>query len=151
MSLYSVIRNLAVLLALGLLLSATAVADPKNKGGKDKGKPDSGDISVSGSLDLSYGKGDSGWISAGISFGDARQLAQKYSMTGQKPLPPGIRKNLARGKPMPPGIAKSRMPDGFINDLPRHEGHEWQRAGSDLVLVASAGLVVSDILEGVFD
>ena len=68
-----------------------------------------------------------------------------------KPLPPGIRKNMARGKPMPPGIAKTRLPDPFIGALPRHPGYEWQQAGADLVLVASGSLVISDILEGVFD
>jgi hypothetical protein len=90
-------------------------------------------------------------VSAGISFGDARQLAVGQGLTGMKPLPPGIRKNLARGKPMPPGIAKTRMPNSFINQLPRHPGYEWQQAGSDLVLVVTGSLVISDVLEGVFD
>ena len=66
-------------------------------------------------------------------------------------MPPGIKKNLARGKPMPPGIQKTRMPQSFIDELPRHEGYEWLQAGGDLVLVASGSLVISDILEGVFD
>jgi hypothetical protein len=78
-------------------------------------------------------------------------LASDYKLTGGKPLPPGIRKNLARGKPMPPGIQKTRMPASYINQLPRHEGYEWQQAGTDLVLVVAGSLVISDILEGVFD
>ena len=90
-------------------------------------------------------------VSAGISFGNARELAARYELTGSKPLPPGIRKNLARGKPMPPGIQKTRMPASFINQLPDHEGYEWQQAGTDLVLVVTGSLVISDILEGVFD
>jgi Ni/Co efflux regulator RcnB len=90
-------------------------------------------------------------VSAGITVGDARELAQRYEMIGQKPLPPGIRKNLARGKPLPPGIEKTRMPEAFVQALPRHEGYEWRQAGGDLVLVASGTLVISDILEGVFD
>ena len=52
---------------------------------------------------------------------------------------------------MPPGIAKTRLPEGFINGLPRNPGYEWQQAGVDLVLVVSGSLVISDILEGVFD
>ena len=68
-----------------------------------------------------------------------------------QPLPPGIAKNLARGKPLPPGIAKSRMPGPFVADLPHHDGYEWRQAGADLVLVASASLVISDIVENVFD
>jgi len=90
-------------------------------------------------------------VSAGISFGDARRLAVDQGLTGMKPLPPGIRKNLARGKPMPPGIAKTRMPNSYINQLPSHPGYEWQQAGSDLVLVVAGSLVISDVLEGVFD
>lgn len=90
-------------------------------------------------------------ISAGISIGDARRLASKHGITGSKPLPPGIKKNLARGKPMPPGIQNTRMPESFIRELPRHEGYEWRQTGTDLVLVASGSLVISDILEGVFD
>jgi hypothetical protein len=43
------------------------------------------------------------------------------------------------------------MPDSFINQLPVHNGYEWRQAGSDLVLVVSGSLVISDILEGVFD
>jgi hypothetical protein len=93
----------------------------------------------------------SGGISAGISIGDARRLANQHGLAGSKPLPPGIQKNLARGKPMPPGIAKTRLPEGFIGGLPRHPGYEWQQAGADLVLVASGSLVINDILEGVFD
>ena len=132
-----------------MLLCLSAAADPKNKPGK--GKPDSSSVSLSGSAEVSFEVGDHGFVSAGISFGEARDLAVKHEMTGQKPLPPGIRKNLARGKPMPPGIAKTRMPGGFVDQLPRHEGYEWRQAGGDLLLVASASLVISDILEDVFD
>lgn len=90
-------------------------------------------------------------ISAGVTTREARQLAEQHGLTGLKPLPPGIRKNLARGKPLPPGIEKTRMPAGFIGQLPRHEGCEWQRAGADLVLVATGSRVVADLVEGVFD
>jgi hypothetical protein len=58
---------------------------------------------------------------------------------------------LARGKPVPPGIQKTRMLQSFINELPRYDGYEWQQAGSDLVLVVSGSLIISDILKGVFD
>jgi hypothetical protein len=131
-------------LACLLCLCALALqADPPTDKGKPAGKGNMSQMHMYGSL--------SGTISAGISIGDARQLAQRYDMTGQQSLPPGIRKNLARGKPLPPGIEKTRMPDGFIQALPQHQGYEWRRAGADLVLVASGTLVISDILEGVFD
>ena len=110
----------------------------------DKNKHQSG-------LDMDVDIGFSATVTAGISFGDARQLATHYKLTGSKPLPPGISKNLARGKPLPPGIAKTRMPDSFIRNLPEHEGHIWRQAGIDLVLVVAGSLIISDILEGVFD
>lgn len=130
--------------SLAIAVSAAQAAPPDNKGksGNSKQKDNTGV-----NIDL----GLSAMISAGISIGEARTLASSHGITGGKPLPPGIRKNMARGKPMPPGIQKTRMPDSFINELPRHDGYEWQQAGADLVLVASGSLVISDILEGVFD
>ena len=52
---------------------------------------------------------------------------------------------------MSPGIAKTRMPNSFINQLPSNQGYEWEQAGSDFVLVVAGGLIISDVLEGVFD
>lgn len=130
-----------ITVCLSLLCLGACIAHAAPPGNKDKAPKDG--LNVDASI--------SGAITAGISIGDARRLADQYKLTGSKPLPPGIQKNLARGKPMPPGIAKTRLPDGFIGGLPRHPGHEWQQAGADLVLVASGSLVISDILEGVFD
>jgi hypothetical protein len=90
-------------------------------------------------------------VTAGISFGEARRLAVDSGLTGYKPLPPGIRKNMARGKPMPPGIAKTRMPGSFVGQLPHHDGYEWRQAGTDLVLIAIGTLIIADVLERVFD
>ena len=129
---------------------ALLAAPPSDKGGR-KASRDGLSGYVTGDVVYDSREGVSGRVSAGISFGDARQVAVRHGMTGAKPLPPGIRKNLARGKPLPPGIAKSRMPAPFVADLPRHDGHEWRQAGGDLVLVASGTLVIQDILEDVFD
>jgi Ni/Co efflux regulator RcnB len=135
------------LIVLALLLAASSLqADPpdnKGKSGKAKSEQKAHDNDID--IDLSA------LVTAGISKGDARKLANDYGLTGSKPLPPGIRKNMARGKPMPPGIQKTRMPDSFLGQLPRHKGYEWQQAGSDLVLVAAGSMVISDVLEGVFD
>lgn len=128
---------LALLLA-GVCACAAQAAPPA-----DKHRPETSGLDVDARI--------SGTITAGISIGDARRLATQHGLTGGKPLPPGIRKNLARGKPLPPGIQKTRMPDAFVSQLPQHPGHEWRQAGADLVLVASGSLVISDILEGVFD
>lgn len=130
-----------------LFVSELQAQPPTNKGKPDKThgqkNADKHDPGVDANLSV--------MVSAGISVGDARRLAFDYKLTGGKQLPPGIRKNLARGKPMPPGIQKTRLPDAFMNQLPHHEGFEWQRVGTDLVLVVNGSLVISDVLEGVFD
>jgi hypothetical protein len=118
--------------------------------GKSKSGKDSPNVSASVDVGISAPI-PGGMISAGISIGDARRLATQSGLTGTKPLPPGIQKNLARGKPLPPGIARKQLPGPFISQLPHHPGYEWQQAGADLVLVVSGSLVISDILEGVFD
>ena len=140
-------KLVSTLLCTSFLLASPLCADPpsdKGQKGKDKGSDKSGNGGVEYALDLSL------LVSAGISVGDARRLAVNEGLTGMKSLPPGIRKNLARGKPMPPGIAKTRMPGSYVNQLPTHEGYEWIQAGSDLVLVVTGTLVISDVLEGVF-
>ncbi len=58
-------------------------------------------------------------VAAGISLLQARELVRRHGFTAGKPLPPGIRKNLARGKPLPPGIARTRnLSDPLLRDLP---------------------------------
>jgi len=121
---------IAIASALSLFSAALLADPPQNKGKSGQGKTEA----LSGNDGIEVNLGLSATVSAGISFGDARRLAVDFGLAGSKPLPPGIRKNLARGKPMPPGIAKTRMPDPFISQLPRHSGYEWQQAGSDLVI-----------------
>lgn len=141
-----------ILLLAPLLLAANLAAEPQpdRPGNAQSGPPDR----AAGPPGQQRQQAESGYtlrISAGITTREARQLAAQHGLTGLKPLPPGIRKNLARGKPLPPGIEKTRMPAGFIGQLPRHEGYEWQRAGADLVLVATGSRVVADLVEDVFD
>lgn len=79
------------------------------------------------------------------------RYGQQYHVGGYKPLPPGIRKNMARGKPIPPGIAKTRLPQGYINSLPRYEGYEWRGYGSDLVLVHLLSNKIADVIIDALD
>ena len=90
-------------------------------------------------------------VTVGISVGRARELAIIHQLTGMRSLPPGIRRNLARGKPLPPGIARQVVPGRMRVDLPVVSGHEWRIAGSDLILIALGTLVVVEILEDVFE
>lgn len=92
-----------------------------------------------------------GLVYAGITAALARQYASDYGLSGYSSLPPGIRKNLARGKPLPPGIAKKAIPNSLRGRLPRHEGYEWIRVGSDLILVAAATNLIADILYDIFN
>ena len=141
--------KLAGVLLVTLLPAAALALDPP----QDRGKPDKT------KSEKAVGHKDNGSsldviavASAGIrlSYGDARRYAVESDLTGYKPLPPGIRKNLARGKPMPPGIAKTKMPASFLGKLPAHEGYEWQIAGSDLALVFKADMTISGVLKDIF-
>lgn len=67
-----------------------------------------------------------------------------------RPCPPGIQKNLARGKPLPPGIAK-KLDGRLLGHLPHYDGYEWQQAGTDLILVALATGLIYEVLTGAFD
>ncbi|CAB3919733.1 anti-virulence regulator CigR family protein [Achromobacter ruhlandii] len=111
-----------------------------NSGGKNKGNGKDADPNVSVTLST-----------AGISISTARGYAVQAGATGYGSLPPGIRKNLARGKPLPPGIAKKMVPGPMLARLPVHPGYEWRVAGNDLILIAIATGIVADVLAGVFD
>jgi len=120
--------------------SGNSGGNPGNGNGGTKGSRGGDDINVSVSL-----------ATAGISIAAARGYAADYGLTGYSALPPGIRKNLARGKPLPPGIAKKMVPGPMLARLPVHPGYEWRVAGSDLILVAIGTAIVADVLFDVFD
>ncbi|AZW43143.1 hypothetical protein CWR61_06215 [Bordetella bronchiseptica] len=151
--------------ALSLALAAPAWAAPpegkgnsgqgnSGKGNNGKGNSGQGNNGNNGKSNSGKGSGDGG-VSielrhAGITISTARGYAVEYGVTGYGSLPPGIRKNLARGKPLPPGIAKKAVPRSMLARLPAYPGYEWRVAGSDLILVALATAVVADVLVDVF-
>ncbi|KDB61839.1 hypothetical protein AZ15_1325, partial [Bordetella bronchiseptica A1-7] len=120
----SVTAVLVCVLSLALAAPAWA-APPEGKGnsgksnnGNGNGKGNSGNSGNSGKR-----SGDGG-VSvelrhAGITISTARGYALEYGVTGYGSLPPGIRKNLARGKPLPPGIAKKAVPPSMLARLCR--------------------------------
>ncbi len=65
-------------------------------------------------------------------------------------LPPGIRKNLARGKPLPPGIAKQIDPR-LSRHLPHYDGYDWRQAGEDAILVSVTTGIIEAIINDAFD
>jgi len=142
------VRSFVALLVASLAASPALADPPEGKGkGKGRGKSSGDDGAPAASASVSAGAGG---ISVSISVGEARRMAMDVGAIGYKPLPPGIRKNLARGKPLPPGIAKKYAPGPMVTRLPAYPGHEWRVVGTDLVLVAIATAVVVDILLDVF-
>ena len=82
-------------------------------------------------------------------FGDEHDKSGKKNK-GQKALPPGIEKNLARGKALPPGIAKQVLPADLSRLLPPPpSGFERIMVSGRVLLVEIATQVIHDVLEDV--
>lgn len=136
-------RFLAMVCALGVLpigLSALELGQGKSGKAKPKNEKKENRREVEFALDFLID----------FTSNDARRYATESKLVGQKPLPPGIRKNLARGKRLPPGIAKRNMPETFLKKLPVHDDYEWHMAGTDLVLLSKNDKVVKEIAKDVF-
>jgi hypothetical protein len=143
-------RFLAASILVGLFVCNLAIANPPpgkgnpnnpghNKGGEYFGGPQNDATNLGVNL-----------VAAGITVLTAREFAVNAGVTGYKPLPPGVAKNLARGKPLPPGIAKRYVPGSMLRQLPQHPDYEWRVAGTDLILVGIQTAIVADVLQGVF-
>jgi Ni/Co efflux regulator RcnB len=63
-------------------------------------------------------------------------------------LPPNVR--IQQGRPLPHGYGK-RLDARALQGLPRYQGYEWRRVGSDIVLVTVATGIVYTILQGVLN
>lgn len=141
------LKEIAVfLLMAGLVASPTSAAPPQGKDKPEKthkhfhDKRHAPDMQSAEPL-----------VSVALGFKEARRLAVAKGCTGYHALPPGIRKNLARGKPLPPGIAKKVGACPVLRQLPTYAGYEWRIYGSDLVLVAVATAIVAEVLFDVFE
>jgi len=123
----------AVVLLLSALTASPALAQSNGKG-KAKG----GGASAVG-------------VSVGVVFSTAERTRivdfyQTHPGSGVKALPPGIRKNLARGKPLPPGIAKQVLPQDLEHVLPVRDGYHRVVVGLDVLLVEVATGIIHDVL-----
>jgi hypothetical protein len=136
----SITRRALLALAAVSLAASPALADPPPGKGRGKNKH----------AEASAGSNGGSTVSVSFSVSQARGIALDVGATGYRPLPPGIRKNLARGKPLPPGIAKKYAPAPMVSRLPVYPGHEWRVVGTDLVLLAVATAIVVDVLSDVF-
>lgn len=156
---------IALLSALLVLVAPTAQADAnKQKNSNSQGKSNSAQQD-SGSYnnnkknndegknkDVSGKKNKSYQQDYEHDYSDIHRIFEQHK--GQHPayqdLPPGIRKNLQRGKPLPPGIAKKFDAD-MSRQLPHYPGYEWQRAGTDAVLINTTNLLVQEVMKGVLE
>lgn len=88
-------------------------------------------------------------VDVGLSIELKTQIRDFYAsrpVSNVEALPPGIRRNLARGKRLPPGIAKKSAPAELVSRLPLREGYELVEVGLDVFLVEVATNVVHDVL-----
>jgi hypothetical protein len=121
-------------MALGLVLALTMLF-VGTTGAQGQKKPKGGGAAVRVQVEFSAQERE-----------QIRAFFGEHRPEGLKPIPPGIRKNLARGKPMPPGIAKQVLPPGLLQSLPVREGYEVVRVGWDVVLVEVATGIIHDVL-----
>ena len=75
-----------------------------------------------------------------------RSFYASHPASNVESLPPGIRRNLARGKPLPPGIAKRSAPPELASHVHLRDGYELVEVGVDVFLVEVATNVVHDVL-----
>ncbi|MFW6089080.1 MAG: anti-virulence regulator CigR family protein [Gemmatimonadota bacterium] len=128
------IRN-SMLATSALVVAAILVATPASAFAQGRDKPDKSPATISASITLTP---------------DVRIEIRDYYETrtpvGAKALPPGIRKNLARGKPLPPGIAKRFLPGELRSRIEIPKGYEIIEVGLDVLLVEVATNIVHDVL-----
>ena len=72
-------------------------------------------------------------------------------MTGYKPLPNDVRREIVLGRPLPSKAHPRPVPEPMRRQLPYHPGYEWRIAGQDLILVAATTLIIHEIIHNVFD
>lgn len=123
-------RALGLLLALPMLLLGTDGAD-----GQTKPKESGAAVQVQVQVEFSARERER-----------IRVFFEEHRPEDVKPIPPGTRKNLARGKPMPPGIAKQTLPPDLLQTLPERDGYEVVRVGWDVLLVEVATGIIHDVL-----
>lgn len=142
------LRTLSVALALLLALGTAVLADP----GKGKGKGNGNAVEATADDIV---EGVVGGVLHAVLTDDERRIIHDYfhdhagAFAKVKPLPPGIRKKLARGGAMPPGIAKQALPGDLYRQLPPRDGQSYQIVGTDVVLVQIATQVIVDVLKDV--
>ena len=144
-------KSLSKIIASSIVLALLAVSPVTAKNSDNQGKKNGQGNSQSSKGNAKDKHGQQEMYYAGIDRKQAKKYAKQYNFYGYKPLPPGIRTNLARGKPIPPGLAYKRLPPAYIATLPHYQGYEWRGYGADLVLVSVVSGVLADVLLDALD
>lgn len=76
----------------------------------------------------------------------AQYWSRQNNYYGFRPLPPGIRMNMARGMRVPYGISYRSLPPQYVGYLPRYRGYEWRGYGTDLVLVGVGTAIIAEVI-----
>lgn len=78
-----------------------------------------------------------------------RAFHDRRAQIGRGPsVPPDV--HIRQGQPLPHGYGK-RLDERALHGLPRYNGYEWRRVGSDVVLIAVTTGIVYTILQGVLN
>ena len=132
---------LPAVLVLSLFVFMVEAAEAQGRSGDggrgNGGGDDDGGVTVEFTAEFSF------------SLGDRDQIRAYYTSNptpGLEALPPGQRKNLARGKPMPPGIAKRFVPDALRPSLSVPPQYGVIVVGWDVLLVEVATGIIHDVL-----
>lgn len=98
-------------------------------------------------IDIRFSTNEAAIIRA---YYEEHRPARPGKKAGNRALPPGIAKNLARGKPLPPGIAKQSLPADLAVLLPPvRGGYERVLIDGKVLLVEVATQVIHDVLKDI--
>ncbi len=121
--------------AIAVIVVGVVSAEADAQGKKDRGRAAAvAEVTFSVNVDLER---------------DIRAFYAERPARGVEALPPGIRRNLARGKPLPPGIAKRTAPPELVSSLRLPHGYELVEVGLDVLVVEVATAVIHDVLTDV--
>ena len=121
--------------SLVFLVAISATPGAAEAQGRGNARPESAIELAVADVRFSVGMGD-----------QIRLFYQTHPVAGAQALPPGIRRNLARGKPLPPGIAKKVAPAELVTLVHVSPGYEIVEVGLDVLLVEIATNIVHDVL-----
>ncbi len=157
-----------LILSVGALLIACAPlvqAAPGGPGGADEqrhgrqeqphqrqGGPDRPDHDKRGPGNRGPGNPGGGIARGGPpqDFGPVRQTIQDHRDVFRPGNPPPASIRAIKGQPLPRGYG-ARLDGPALKHLPRYEGYEWRRMGTDVVLIAIGTGIVYEVLQGVLN